>query len=166
MKTLGLAVLLLLFAAPAYAQPDLRAHGVALALMQATQDAQQAAPIVPPCTEVKVGNCIKLPPTGLDHFVTVAVIADNVCAFYDITSTLAGTVTGELVEQNTWLAPFASNAALMTTTRAAVQVVKWAIFRAMKNRGPTWKLWTGITASATAGIGCGAAVHNTLEMNR
>ena len=143
-----------------FVRPDLGAQGLALAIAAAARDAQQ------PCHEVKAGPCLKTAPTAVDHFATWAIVADNVCAFYDITSTLAGTVTGELVELNPLLAPFQKNVGLMTTTRAAMQVVKWLVFREMKSRGPKWAMWTGITASATAGLGCGAAIHNTREMQQ
>lgn len=149
-------------ALPAQAQ-DLRQDGTRAAIAAAVVDAQH---VLSPCREVPSGPCVKLPPTGVDIFVTTAIVADNVCAFYDIVSTLTGTVTGQLRELNEFLAPFASNWFAMTTTRASVQVVKWWIFRSMKNKGPTWAKWTGITATTTAAMGCGAAIHNTLEMNR
>lgn len=160
MRTLLVALLVLLPSA-SYAQ-DLRDQGISAAVTAAILDAQK----LPLCSTVPSGECIKTPLMPVERFAIVAIVADNVCAFYDITTTLAGTVTGELVELNPVLAPFASNAALMTTVRAAMQVAKWLMFREMKSRGPKWAMWTGITASATAGLGCGAAIHNSLELRR
>jgi hypothetical protein len=154
--------ILLTLALTVIPQADLRQAGLTAAIHAAVQDAQQLAR----CQEVPSGPCVKLPPTGADIFATVAIVADNVCAFYDITSTLAGTVTGDLVELNPILHPFAGNAALMTTVRAGMQIAKWWVFRSMKNKGPTWAKWTGVTASGTAALGCGAAIHNTRELNR
>ena len=156
--------LVLLIAPMAYAQ-DLRREGTDRAIAAAVQDAVLYQGLSP-CHTVPSGDCVKLPLTGVDYFAITAIVADNVCAFYDIVSTLAGTLTDELRELNPWLAPYQKNWPAMVTIRAGVQVVKWFVFHKMRHKGPTWAKWTGVTASATAGLGCGAAIHNTLEMRK